>query len=105
MATSFSELLKPTKSEKHGAISFSDNVLTITGKRSHCRYRVSEFRVDGGGRGFRLAKLDKGSDAGESGYSVLVHGGWSRCECKGWTSHGHCRHLAALEVLVKNDQI
>ena len=101
----FSELLAPTKSEKHGAIAFDGSTLTITGKRAHCRYAVSEFAVDGGGRGFRLSKLDAGSDAGESGYSVLVHGGWSRCECRGYSAHGHCRHLAALEVLIQNDQI
>lgn len=101
---SFSELLAPTKSEKHGALTFDGSVLTITGKRSHCRYAVSEFAADGG-RGFRLAKLDAGSDATEAGYSVLVCGGRSQCECKGFVSTGRCRHLAALEVLVANDQI
>ena len=100
MATSFSELLAPTKSEKHGALTFDGETLTITGRRSHCRYAVSEFAADGG-RGFRLSKLD-----GSERYSVLIGPGDERiCDCRGALSTGRCKHIAAMEVLVANDQI
>lgn len=111
----FTELLPVTKSEKHGAFTWepaSDNamspvagLLTITGKRSHCRYRVEEFAADHG-RGFMLFKLDAGSDKSEERYACLVapHGR-SLCECKGFHFAGHCRHLAALTALVDAGQV
>ena len=108
--TVYTELLPATKSEKHGALTWepaTDNafspgagLLTITGKRSHCRYRVEEFPADHG-RGFMLFKVDAGSDASEERYSCLVarHGGL--CECRGFAATGRCKHLAALVTLVE----
>ena len=67
----YTELLPKTKSEKHGALVWEpaiDNatstvagVLTLTGMRSHCRYKVSEFPADMTGRAFMLEKLGTGA--------------------------------------------
>jgi hypothetical protein len=106
----YTELLAPTKSEKHGALTWepaADNalspvagVLTLTGKRCHCRYRVEEFPADHG-RGFMLFKIDAGTDKTEERYACLVgaHGARS-CECRGFSATGACKHLAALVALV-----
>ena len=111
----FTELLPATKSEKCGALVWeaaTDNdaspvagVLTITGKRCHCSYRVEEFPADHG-RGFMLFKLDAGSDKTEERYAVLV-GAHSTtvCECRGWTATGGCKHLKAMVTLVHAGQV
>ena len=106
----YTELLEPTKSEKHGALTWepaTDNdfspvsgVLTITGKRCHCRYRVEEFPADHG-RGFMLFKVDAGTDASEERYASLVgpHGA-NLCECRGFLATGKCKHVAAIVTLI-----
>src|SRR5688500_3050856 len=105
----FTELLAPTKSEKCGALTChpaSDNevspvagVLTVTGKRCHCSYRVEEFPADFG-RGFVLRKLAAGSDKTEGHYSCLIGASAKLCECKGFVSTGGCKHVAALVTLI-----
>ncbi len=111
----FTELLPQTKSEKCGALVWeaaTDNdtsqlagVLTITGKKCHCRYAVEEF-VSDHGRGFVLKKIDTGSDRDEGYYSCLIgpHG-TKLCECKGFTSTGGCKHTAALTALIEAGQL
>jgi hypothetical protein len=110
MTATFTELLPPTKSEKHGALTWepaTDNdtspvagALTITGKRCHCRYRVEGFPADHG-RGFMLFKIDAGTDRTEERYACLVGShGTNLCECRGFLATGSCKHLAALLALV-----
>lgn len=112
----FNELLPETKSEKHGAMVWepSDDqtgyiptagVLTLTGKRTHCRYKVEEFPADHG-RGFMLFKVDAGSDETEERYACLVGAHGNRaCECKGFIHAGHCKHVTALATLIEAGQL
>jgi hypothetical protein len=105
----FNELLPATKSEKHGGITWepaADNevspvagVLTITGKRCHCRYQVEEFPADMG-RGFMLFKIDAGSDKTEERYACNVAKFAKSCECRGFAATGACKHLAAVVALI-----
>ena len=111
----YTELLPATKSEKHGALTWepaTDNamspvagVLTLTGKRCHCRYQVEGFPADHG-RGFMLFKLDAGSDKTEERYACLIgpHGR-NLCECRGFLATGACKHLAALVTLIEAGQV
>lgn len=113
----FTELLTPTKSEPHGCITFvpaTDNALspvagtlTITGTRCHCSYRVEEFPTGHAGRGYMLFKLNAGSDKTEERYAVLTtaHGLGVLCECRGFAAHGKCKHLSAVETLIRNGQL
>lgn len=106
--TVYTELLPATKSEKHGALTWeaaTDNatspvagILTLTGKRNHCRYRVEEFPADHG-RGFMLFKLDAGTDKSEERYACLVGDHAKLCECRGFAATGSCKHVAALAEL------
>ncbi len=109
----FTELLEATKSEKHGAFTWTatatDNspaagLLVITGKKCHCRYRVEEYPADFG-RGFMLFKLDAGSDKTEERYACLIGATTKACECRGFTATGKCKHSAALAELVKAGQL
>jgi hypothetical protein len=111
----FYELLPETRSEKHGALTWepaADNatspvagVLILTGKRCHCRYKVSEFPADAG-RGFLLVKLDEGSDKAEESYSVLIGPAGSHiCPCKGFSRFGHCKHTSSLVALIEAGQL
>lgn len=114
MPGTFTELLPPTTSEPHGALTWApatDNdtspvagTLTLTGKRSHCRYRVEEFPCDQG-RGFMLFKLDAGTDKSEERYACLVATHGTQCECRGFTATGRCKHTAAMTELVNAGQI
>ena len=110
----FNELLPATKSEKCGALTWepaTDNetshvagLLTITGKRCHCRYRVEEFPADMG-RGFMLFKLDDGSDHTEERYACCVGPHAKQCECRGYTVTGVCKHIVAMLVLIEAGQV
>ena len=113
----FTELLPATKSEPHGAITWApatDNamssvagLLTITGKRCHGSYRVTEFPTGWDGRGFYLEKAETGLECASEGYSVMIarNGQDKLCQCKGFTFAGHCKHLSALEALIENGQL
>lgn len=113
--TTFTELLEPTKSEKHGAFIFTTGqqsdysphagVLTIMGSRCYSVFNVEEFPCDHG-RGFMLFKVTPGSDTTESQYSVFVGSDdVGQCECKGFTAHGRCKHLACIGELLKAGRI
>ncbi|VTR97855.1 1-acyl-sn-glycerol-3-phosphate acyltransferase gamma : [Gemmata massiliana] len=112
----FTELLPATKSEKHGALKWEpaiDNatshfagVLTITGKRDHCRYRVEEYPADEPGRAFLLFKLDAGTDCTEERYGCfLAKGGANLCECRGFVATRGCKHIVGLTELVRAGQV
>ena len=99
--------LPATKSSPTNSIIFIETlpghgVLTIRQKRLDSRYSVSEFACDGG-RGFRLEKLDAGSDATEDAYEVFVKDGqsgeYSRCCCKGFERFGNCKHVESAQAL------
>lgn len=114
--TTYTELLPATKSEKHGALTWAaatDNatshfagVLTLTGKRSHCRYRVEEYPADEPGRAFLLFKLDAGTDRTEDRYACFVAtDGANLCECRGFTATRSCKHTASLVELIAAKQV
>jgi hypothetical protein len=112
--TTYTELLPATKSEKHAVLTWeaaTDNAmsheagtLTISGKRSHCSYRVEEFPCDHG-RGFMLFKLLPGSDKTEEQYAVFCGNGQGQCECKGFAAVGNCKHVASICELVRAKQL
>lgn len=114
--TTYTELLEPTKSERHGAFIFTDGstdntnksgTLTIMGTRSYAVYDVEEFPADHG-RGFMLFKRAEtpGSDKTESQYAVFCGSdGVGHCECRGFYATGRCKHLASLIELVKAKKI
>lgn len=119
MAT-FVESLPPRKASKHSGIKWtpteSTNVppdrlpgageLVIDTDRSRVTYSVTEFPTPWEGRGFFLAKLrGSGTDSSESSYSVFVARNRQdmRCDCKGFTRHGHCEHCDAVIALLSND--
>lgn len=114
MATSYTELLEPTKSEKHGCFIFTpgstdftnkSGTLTISGTRSYTVYDVEEFPCDHG-RGFLLRKTAGGTDKSETHYSCFVGtDDVCRCECKGYYATGRCKHLASLADLVRTKRI
>src|SRR4051794_38799657 len=52
-----------------------------------------------GGRGLILHKHDCTS------YSVLLDGNDSRCDCKGFDSHGHCKHVESLLALQQRGRL
>ncbi len=80
-------------------------MLTLTGKKCHCRYRVEEFPADHGRR-FTLFKIDARSDKSEERYGCCVgpHG-LKGCECRRFMATGACKHLAALVALVEARQL
>jgi hypothetical protein len=57
-------------------------------------YTLEPFAANGG-RGLFLGKQD---GSGQS-YSVFLSGPDSLCDCKGFASHGHCKHVESLLAL------
>lgn len=112
--TTYTELLEPTKSERHGSFIWTpgstdytnrSGTLTISGTRSFAVYDVEEFPADHG-RGFMLVKTAGGTDKDESRYAVYCGSdGTGHCECKGFYSTGKCKHLASIAELVRVKRI
>src|SRR6266498_3699980 len=71
-----------------------DVVLTmrqvLSGKREQTDTYTLEPIPSDYGRGFLLHKPEGTS------YAVLLSGPDSTCECKGFESHGHCKHCESL---------
>lgn len=114
--STFTDLLPKTKSEKFGAFTWesaTDNahspvagMLTITGKRCHCRYRVEESPADMPGRSFTLVKVDAGSDKSEGHYSCFVGTHGQRlCDCRGFAATGSCKHISSILSLIEAKQL
>ena len=64
------------------------------GKETVDTYALEVLLSEMGGRGVELTK-DDGTT-----YHVLLNGpAASTCDCKGFTSHGHCKHCESLRAL------
>jgi hypothetical protein len=79
--------------------------LTITqgaNTKDIATYRVVECPgVPAPARGFRLAKVAGGTDAGVDNYDVLIDPtGHDACDCRGYLRHGRCKHLDAVRDLL-----
>jgi hypothetical protein len=62
-------------------------------------YTVEAFPSQMGERGIELTKGDG------TVYHVNLSGTDSTCDCKGFTSHGHCKHCESLLALHQRGQL
>ncbi len=80
-------------------------VLVLTTRVSPTRCRCDLYfasRLPGPDLAYRLRKVDAGQDGTdreESAYDVNLSDPSCGCSCKGWLRHGHCKHVAALQLL------
>ncbi|HEY3789208.1 MAG TPA: hypothetical protein VGL71_10150 [Urbifossiella sp.] len=82
-------------------------IIDQKGKGKIAEYAIQEFHADGG-RGFRLTKLEGGTDRSANEYNVFLADeavadagfGWDACDCKGFERHGHCKHVDAARAIV-----
>lgn len=85
------------------ATAANSGTIIIDQKRAIAEYRVAEFPADGG-RAFRFAKLEGGTDRTATAYNVLLadsrSGEFDSCDCKGFGRHGHCKHVDAAHAIV-----
>lgn len=79
---------------------YPDGTLTLTirqilsSKRQQLdTYTLTEIGADTG-RGFHLTKPDG------TVYAVNVGGAEESCDCRGSTSHGHCKHRDSIRKLI-----
>jgi len=108
----FSNLLPDTKSAKHRGYRFSPSAdvcggtVVYSAVGQHARYWVEEFPADLAGRAFRFVKV---VSAGEEGgaYECLAADRQDDdlCDCKGFTAHGHCKHLDVIRDLLAHNQL
>lgn len=108
----FTELLPARKSSKKSAIRWTPvagdtqvaGVLVVDTDLASAAYTVSEFVTGWAGRGFLFAKLMPGTDKTEESYSVFCapREEQDRCECKGWTFKGTCKHRDSARALLAN---
>jgi hypothetical protein len=70
----------------------------ITAGKAVDEYQIAEFPTGWDGRGFVLAK----TAGDERTYDVFIgrNGQDRRCNCRGFTGHGHCKHVDALAKLI-----
>ena len=62
-------------------------------------YAVEAFPSHMGERGIELTKGDG------TAYHVNLSGADSTCDCKGFTSHGHCKHVESLLALQQRGKL
>jgi hypothetical protein len=113
----FSEILPPTKSDRHPGILWTPGVfpgtgkLVIQGDHSYVAYAVAEMPTEWRGTAARLMKFadTPGSDGGSESYEVFCAAPGSReadqCSCKGF-AYGKgkpCKHIEAVKALVANN--
>jgi hypothetical protein len=79
-------------------------VLALTTGKDTVFYGVAVLDHGFGEAAFRLSKADRGDGPGEV-YDVLIDGARSSCECKGFLSHRHCKHLEGIEALIKSGKL
>jgi hypothetical protein len=114
MAEQFTEVLESTKSSKNSAMTWTPGkiagcgVLVVHMQRVSTTYTVNEFRTDWTGRGFRLEKVEGGSDKEETAYNVFCSRDGSHvCDCKGfyYGKGKPCKHINAVLALIENQWV
>ena len=114
--TVYTELLPPTKSEKHWGFRFAKaeadyspicGTIIIESTKQQCEYILSEFPTGWDGRGFHFDKVTEGSDPESESYDVFLSRtpGGHTCDCKGFTySRGAgCKHIACVLGCIENN--
>jgi hypothetical protein len=108
----FTEILPATKTSKHNGIEWTPEsigsasgllVIRQHGKGKDGAYRVTERPCDWAGRAFHFEKIGGGTDPDATSYDVLIGQHDRRCDCKGFTRHGHCRHTEAILAILENE--
>jgi hypothetical protein len=93
---------KPAKKpERSATISTMTNgklILWLTQDGKTRGYVLTPLDSEIGGTAYRLGKADNG-DGKMDEYDVLLDGEYSTCECLGFLSHRHCKHLESLKAL------
>jgi hypothetical protein len=112
MSTTLTEVLPATRSNPHAAIRWTPGefqgcgTLEIQNTRSVCRYILTELPTGWDGRAFKLLKPlgESGTDISEDAYHVFCgrNGQDRQCDCKGFSRHGHCKHVEAARALIAN---
>ena len=78
-------------------------VLVIRVKLSKTREQLDSYTLESiasdHGRGLLLHKPDGSS------YAVCLSGPDSQCDCKGFESHGHCKHCESLLALQQRGRL
>jgi SWIM zinc finger len=72
-------------------------VIRLTVAKKAADYFLTLIPADFG-RGFKVEKV--GIDCRESAYAVNIDGDKRSCECKGFASHGHCKHADGIAALI-----
>jgi hypothetical protein len=76
-------------------------VMGMTDRKGDSFYAFHEIPCEIGGRGFCIRRLGE-----ERLYCVRINGAVeSSCECLGYLSHGRCRHILALQTLIRESEI
>jgi len=109
----FTEPLPATKTNPAASIRWSPSqpgrgILEIVQKRTTTRYAVTEYETPWPGRAVAMTKADdfRGTDDAMDSYDVFCgKDGEQVCDCKGFTAHGHCKHVLALDALIGNGWI
>lgn len=103
------EKLPATKSSKSNAIHWTPSakqrgagLLAIDTSRGREEYLIVPIAVRAG-RAFHFAKVTRGTDKTAETYDVYIGLPHDQCDCKGFSSHGHCKHQAAIHSLVENN--
>jgi hypothetical protein len=82
-----------------------EGFVTLTSDRDQTRYAVTAWNGVGPLLAFVFTKVGgKGTDKDRESYLLTCcrSGSDAKCDCRGHSKHGHCRHSDALETLFLN---
>lgn len=72
--------------------------------RKSC-YTLTPTKCDWGAKAFRLNKVQPAPKEDDREYYVLIDEDQSSCDCTGFISRNHCKHLSSLEDLIKEGKL
>ncbi len=102
-ATRTRKTTKPVRTATLGTLSDGKLLLCLTQDGVLRAYLLTSLASDFG-TAFHLHKADAGDGHAEE-YDVLLHGRESSCTCPGHEYRHHCKHVEAIEALIRSGKL
>src|SRR5262245_55570368 len=78
--------------------------ITYAGRTDLFRYWVEQIPSDFG-VAFRLTKIEPDGKTGDVYHVNVANAQDTRCDCKGFEAHGHCKHVDCCRAIIATENL